>query len=390
MLGNTLNMLRPALMMLEPELAHDLTLQALKRGFVSKQPKPDAPELGASLFGTRIPNPAGIAAGFDKNAVAAAQLLRTGFGFVEVGTVTPLPQRGNAKPRVFRLPAARAVINRFGFNSDGHAAVRDRLSGLAKSDRSRLGANIGANKDSVDRVADYVAGVRAFGNVSGYLTVNISSPNTPGLRDLQAPDELRRLLTKVMSERDRLANEAGLRTPIVVKLAPDIAELDLAPIVNTLMDLDVDGIAVSNTTITRPGIDQDRDLHGTEAGGLSGRPIFDLSTAMLARVYRLTKGKVLLIGIGGVDSGERAVAKIRAGATLLQLYTGLIYRGLPLIDEIKATLLEATRAAGATSYTKLIGADSDKWEEVRNFDPASTNTTEPSNGTGELVNATGT
>lgn len=363
MISTAFCLLQSALLMLDAETAHNLALRGLKAGLVPGARAQDDTALRAELFGTWISNPVGLAAGFDKNAIAAKQLLGTGFGFVEIGTVTPRPQPGNPRPRVFRLPAAGGVINRYGFNNDGQAAVHSRLTELNKAEQMRVGANVGANKDSSDRIADYVEGVRAFHDVAGYLTINVSSPNTPGLRDLQAPDELRRLLSQVIGERDRIADAGWRRTAVIVKLAPDIDPLDLPAIVDTLVECGIDGVAISNTTISRPLIDATRDRYAREAGGLSGSPLFNLSTHVLARVYRLTEGKIPLIGIGGIDTGARAVAKIRAGATLIQLYTGLVYRGLPLLDDIKIAILNETRAVGVRSYSDLIGIDSASWSD---------------------------
>ena len=262
-------------------------------------------------------------------------MLGMGFGFAEIGTVTPLPQAGNPRPRIFRLIRDRALINRLGFNNSGHAAALARLAAAKRN--GVIGVNVGANKDAADRVADYVAGVRAFYDVASYFTINISSPNTPGLRDLQAPAALDELVARVLRAREELMSAGRPRRPIVVKLAPDIAEDDLAPIVQVLVARGVDGIAVSNTTLARDGLAE--TALAKEAGGLSGRPLFHRSTVMLARVYAAdTGGKIPLIGIGGIDSGAAALAKIEAGATLLQLYTGLIYEGPGLIARIKQSL----------------------------------------------------
>jgi dihydroorotate dehydrogenase len=308
------------------------------------------------VLGLDFPNPIGMAAGFDKDARVPGALLAMGFGFAEIGTVTPWPQPGNPRPRVFRLIPERGVINRLGFNSGGHAAAHARLE---KRPAGVVGVNIGANKDSGDPAEDYLAGLRAFNDVADYFTVNISSPNTPGLRDLQAPERLGSLLTRLMAEREALIAAGGARRPILVKLAPDIHDDDLPAVIGCLTAHAVDGVILTNTTIARDGALQ--SSYRSEAGGLSGRPLFARSTRVLARVYQLTGGKLPLIGVGGVDSGETALAKIRAGASLVQLYTGMIYEGAGLIAEIKQALLAAMKRSGASSLEPLRGADAERW-----------------------------
>lgn len=357
MLRTTLELARPLLFALDPENAHELTLRTLEAGLYPRADKPDDPRLNVKLWDLEFPNPIGIAAGFDKDARVPDALLRIGFGFAEIGTVTPRPQSGNPRPRVFRLIGHRAIINRLGFNSAGHDPALRRLQR-----RPRLGVvgvNIGANKESADRTADYVLGLETFYDVASYLTVNISSPNTPGLRDLQAPAALDELLGRLMAAREHRISAGARRVPVVVKIAPDIAEEDLPAIVERLFAHNVDGIAVSNTTLARPGLPMTALTQ--ESGGLSGRPLFNRSTAMLARVYRLTGGRVPLIGIGGIDSPEAAVAKIEAGATLIQLYTGLVYEGPRLIDRIKDGLIAAIERANASSITDLVGTKAEEW-----------------------------
>jgi dihydroorotate dehydrogenase len=341
---------------LSPEDAHELTLKSLEMGIYPRPAAPDDPSLAIDLWGLRFLNPIGIAAGFDKDARVVDAVLGMGCGFAEAGTTTPLAQSGNPRPRVFRLVADRGVINRLGFNNAGHAAALDRLR--RRMSRGVVAVNLGANKDTTDRTADYVKGIETFYDVASFFTINISSPNTPGLRDLQAPAALDELLGRVMAAREQLVQSGKPKRPVVVKLAPDIAEADLEPIAERLLAHAVDGIAVSNTTLARDGL---IDANAREVGGLSGRPLFHRSTVMLARVHRATEGRISLIGIGGIDSGESALAKIEAGATLLQLYTGLIYEGPGLITRIKGHLASAARRAGAKSIASLIGIRSKEW-----------------------------
>ena len=344
---------------LPPEQAHEVTLKSLELGLSPRAVQPDPPSLTLRFLDLTLPNPVGVAAGFDKDARVPDALLALGCGFTEVGTVTPRAQSGNPRPRIFRLPHDRAVINRLGFNNAGHHAALERLRWRFETE-GVIGVNVGANKDAVDRVADYVAGLEVFADVAGYLAVNISSPNTPGLRDLQAPAALDELLSRLMEARVNLASKGKRALPIVVKLSPDIAEDDLGAIVELLVAHKVDGIAVSNTTLSRSGL---RDPAAREAGGVSGRPLFHRSTVVLARVFVATEGKIPLIGIGGIDSGETALAKIAAGATLIQLYTGLIYEGPGLIGRIKSHLAEAVRTANAIAITDLVGREVKAWAE---------------------------
>jgi dihydroorotate dehydrogenase len=337
---------------LDPERAHDLAVRSLELGLYPRAAAPDDPRLKQTLWGLSFPNPVGMAAGFDKNARVVAPLLATGFGFVEVGTLTPQPQTGNPLPRIFRSAADGAIVNRLGFNNEGQRAALARLSGRR---RGVVGVNLGANKDAADRIGDYVSGIARMSPVAGYLTINISSPNTPGLRDLQAPEALTALLARVAEAR----HAAEKRPPLLVKLAPDIADADLPSIVRVIEAHGVDGVVVSNTTLSRQGL-QDARL-ASEVGGLSGRPLFARATRMLARVYRLTEGRLPLIGVGGIDSGEAAVAKIKAGASLVQLYTGLVFEGPKLIGEIKQALLTAMQEAKADSLGALVGRDAERW-----------------------------
>lgn len=347
---------RAVLFKMAPEDAHELTLKSLERGLFLKSAGGDPAAIGVTLWGLSFANPIGIAAGFDKDARVPDGVLDLGCGFAEIGTVTPLPQSGNPQPRVFRLVQDDGLINRLGFNNGGHAAALARLE--KRTPRGILCVNVGANKDATDRPADYVRGIETFYNVASMFTVNISSPNTPGLRDLQAPAQLDELLGLVMAARDTMIKAGKPRRPIVVKIAPDIAEDDIGPITDRLAAHGVDGIAVSNTTLSRQGL---RDDQKSEAGGLSGRPLFHRSTVMLAKVYQATGGRIPLIGIGGIDSGEAAIAKIEAGASLLQLYTGLIYKGPSLIGEIKQHLVAAVKSRGVARLQDLTGVEAAAW-----------------------------
>jgi dihydroorotate dehydrogenase len=357
LLKNVYRLARHALFALGPEEAHEASLKALECGVYPRPLATDDRVLAQSVFGLEFPNPVGIAAGYDKDARVPDAVLGMGCGFAEVGTITPKPQSGNPRPRIFRLVEDNALINRLGFNNGGHAAALQRLE-ARQSRGGVVGVNIGANKDSVDRGEDYVLGLMRFNSVASYFTINISSPNTPGLRDLQAPAALDELLTRIMAARARLVTDGALQRPIIVKIAPDIADDDISPIVSQLIAHGVDGIAVSNTTLTRNGV---KSSSGTEAGGLSGQPLFRRSTAMLARIFKETEGKIPLIGIGGIGSGKQALEKIEAGATLLQLYTGLVYEGPGLISEIKSFLTETLKAGGQSSLAAIRGRHADYW-----------------------------
>ena len=313
---------RSALFTLDPETAHGLSISALKSGLVPGCRANRDPRLAVTVAGLTFPNPLGMAAGYDKNAEVPNELTRLGFGFAEIGTLTPKPQQGNPKPRIFRLVKDHAVINRLGFNNEGHAAAHARISGRRRE--GLLGVNIGANKDSDDRVQDYVAGISCFADVADYFTVNISSPNTPGLRNLQTREALSDLLGRVLAERDRNSR----RIPVFLKIAPDLAEPDLDDVASECLAHGLDGVIVSNTTLSRTGLSSDPKTR--EAGGLSGRPMFVRSTIVLAKMRQKLGADMPLIGVGGIDSAETAAEKIRAGADLAQLYTGFIYGG-PLL-----------------------------------------------------------
>jgi dihydroorotate dehydrogenase len=320
---------RPLLFALDPETAHRASIAALQAGLAPSAAASPA-KLKRTVMGLDFPNPLGLAAGYDKNAEVVDAALDLGFGFVEIGSVTPKPQPGNPKPRVFRAVADHAIVNRLGFNSEGHDAAHARLA--KRRPRGIVGVNLGANKDSADRVADYALGVTRFSDVASYLAINISSPNTPGLRDLQERAGLTRLLSEVAEARER----ASRRVPVVVKIAPDLDEAALAAMVETVIAAGMDGMIISNTTLSRAGL-RDARTAG-EAGGLSGRPLFAPSTAVLAQVRALAGTRLALIGTGGIDSLRAAQQKLAAGADLIQLYTGMVYEGPELPGKIVAGL----------------------------------------------------
>jgi dihydroorotate dehydrogenase len=354
MIGALFPLAKPLLHALDAETAHALTIRALAMAPPLSAGE-DHPSLAIDLFRRRFPNPVGLAAGFDKQCEVADRLLTLGFGFVELGGVVPKPQPGNPRPRVFRLPRDAAVINRYGLNSDGLDAARRRL--LARQGRpGRVGVNIGANKDSSDRVGDYVTCVTALSGLVDFLTVNVSSPNTPGLRDLQGEAFLDDLLARCVEARDSHATPQGGRTAILVKIAPDVSLETLDAMVATALKRGIDGLIVSNTTIARPATLREREL-AKETGGLSGKPLFAASTILLAETYLRVGNRVPLIGVGGIDSAETAWTKIRAGASLLQLDSALIYKGPGLIAHIKNGLVDHVRQAGIASVRDVIGRD---------------------------------
>ena len=345
----------PLMRMLDPERAHRLALAGMKllpaRAIVEDE------RFAVAAFGLKFPNPLGLAAGLDKNAEAVDATFRLGFGFAEIGTVTPRPQAGNARPRLFRLDADQAVVNRLGFNNDGAEAASARLAARA-GHGGIVGVNIGANRDSPDRGADYVALVTAFAPFASYLTVNVSSPNTPGLRDLQQASALDDLLARVLAARDTAAKSAAKTArpiPVLIKIAPDLTLADLDDLVGVARRRAIDGMIVGNTTTSRPATL--RDIRAYEQGGLSGRPLFPLSTRMLAETFVRVEGRFPLIGVGGIDSGAAAFAKIKAGATLIQLYTGLVFRGLRLVGEIKSDLVNFLRLGRYDALSDAVGVD---------------------------------
>jgi dihydroorotate dehydrogenase len=352
MIGALFSLAKPALHALDAETAHQLTIRGLSLMPASVRASDD-PRLAMEVFGRSFPNPVGLAAGFDKQCEVPDQLLSLGFGFVELGGVVPKPQEGNPRPRVFRLTRDEAVINRFGLNSDGLEVARQRLS--ARRGRAGIvGVNIGANKDSGDRIGDYVQCVEGLCGLADFLTINVSSPNTPGLRDLQGEAFLDDLLARCMEARDK-ADEGRTKTIILLKIAPDISLDTLDAIVATALKRGIDGLTVSNTTVARPDSLNEKAL-AAETGGLSGKPLFVPSTKLLAETYRRVERKLPLVGVGGVDSPEAAWAKIRAGASLVQFYSAMVYKGPGLIGDIKRGLLQ-TLAAEKTTLADAVGRD---------------------------------
>lgn len=340
----------PLLRLLDAEDAHRLAIRGLKL-LPPALPRPDSLGLNVRAFGLSFPNPVGMAAGFDKNAEAPDALLRLGFGFVEIGSVTPRPQAGNPRPRLFRLMRDEAIVNRMGFNNDGGDLVLRRLVARA-ANPGIVGINVGANKDSEDRAADYASLVGLFAPVAGYFTVNVSSPNTPGLRDLQHGSALDDLLARVIAARDA----APSRKPVLLKIAPDLTLAELDDVVHVARARKVDGMIVGNTTLARPAWLREQTL-AKEQGGLSGRPLFRLSTRMVAETFVRVEGAFPLVGVGGIDSGGAALTKIRAGATLVQLYSALVYKGPGLVDEIKTVLVQALHRDNHDQLAAMVGAD---------------------------------
>jgi dihydroorotate dehydrogenase len=343
----------PLLRWFDPEDAHRMAIQGLRLLPPIRQ-RPDDPKLAVRAFGLNFPNPIGMAAGFDKSAEAPDALLRLGFGFVEIGSVTPKPQVGNPRPRLFRLERDEAVINRMGFNNDGAEIVLRRLAARAHHG-GIVGVNVGANKDSADRVADYVRLIETFAPVASYFTVNVSSPNTPGLRNLQQSAALDDLLAKVIDARERVRKNAG-DSPVLLKIAPDLSLAELDDVVHIARSRRVDGMIVANTTLARPSSLRETN-RAKEAGGLSGRPLFRLSTRMVAETYVRAEGAFPLVGVGGIDSGGAALTKIRAGASLIQLYSSLIYKGLGLVEDIKNDLSSTLLRTDRDALSEIVGAD---------------------------------
>ena len=342
-----------ALHAFDPEDAHGWAIRGLKWGLGPRDDQPDDPILAVKIAGLELSNCVGLAAGFDKNAEVPDAMLAAGFGFVEAGTVTPLAQAGNPRPRLFRLTEDQAVINRMGFNNGGLEPFAQRLS--ARQGRGGVvGANIGANKDATDRIQDYVTGLTRLWGLSDYFTANISSPNTPGLRALQTKAALEELLGRLAETRAALKVASGADYPVFLKVAPDLEDGEVEAIVETVVDAGLDAIIVSNTTIARPETLKSR--FAGESGGLSGAPLLEASTAVLARFHAAAAGRVALIGAGGVADGAGAYAKIRAGARAVQLYSALVYGGPGLVTRIKRDLAARLRADGFAAVEDAIGA----------------------------------
>lgn len=352
---NLFPIIKPFIFMMDPEKAHNFTIKLLKAGLSPVMFKgSDDPCLKTKVMGMDFPNPVGLAAGFDKNAEVMDAMLGEGFGFVEAGTVTPEPQPGNPLPRLFRLKEDKAVINRFGFNNEGLSVFGDRLK-KRQHKKGVVGANVGANKESQDRTADYVTGVEKLYGLSDYFTVNISSPNTPGLRALQSKDSLQDLVDRVIAARTNAVKAGAASIPIVIKVAPDLLDQDKADIADIALNSDIDGLIVSNTTIERP--DSLQSEHKGEGGGLSGSVLMEPSTQVLSDIYKLTEGRVPLIGVGGIASGADAYRKIRAGASLVQVYSMLVYEGTGLVTQIKKDLTKLLKQDGFSSIAEAVGAD---------------------------------
>ena len=337
---------------LDPEKAHNLAMRALKFGIIPKTQGSQAKSLELSVAGLNFKNPLGLAAGFDKNAEAIKPLLKFGFGFIEVGAVTPLAQTGNPKPRLFRLKEDNAIINRFGFNNDGMHEVSKRLS--KRPSNGIVGLNLGANKNSADRISDFATVFRECSEFIDFATVNVSSPNTDNLRELQSDKELRKLLNGVIAGQDSLKT----KVPVFLKIAPDLEKEELKNIALVAIDTRIDGIIAANTTISRNNL---KSNYQHEKGGLSGAPIFEMSTRVLAQLYSITEGKIPLIGVGGVFTGEQLFQKIQAGASLVQIYSALIYSGFSVTNKILRELDISLRQNGFKNVKDAVGTGVNKW-----------------------------
>jgi dihydroorotate dehydrogenase len=362
MIGPFAGLASRSLFVFDPETAHGLSIAALKTGLVPACRLPADPRLVQTVAGIRFANPIGLAAGYDKNAEVPDAMLKLGFGFTEIGTVTPKPQAGNDKPRIFRLVEDRGVINRLGFNNEGHEAAFARLT-ARRNAPGIVGVNIGANKDAADRVADYVAGIAKFYALATYFTVNISSPNTPGLRDLQARDSLKALLEAVLAARAEEALRHGRTVPVFLKIAPDLTEEGLDDIAAEATAHPLDGLIVSNTTLARNGLKD--QAQAKEVGGLSGAPLFRRSTTVLAKVRKRVGPDLAVIGVGGVSSAADALEKIRAGADLVQLYSCMVYEGPGLPATIVKGLSSLLDREKVSSIRELRDGSLDQWAETK-------------------------
>lgn len=346
-----MNFLLPLVRQLPPETAHNVTINFLRSPLVPSVKIKKYSSLQQSLWGLSFSHPLGMAAGFDKNAQVYNALLKIGFSFTEIGTVTPFPQFGNPKPRLFRLSRDKAIINRMGFNNQGHRVIKQRL--MTNPRQGIVGINIGKNKDCLDAISDYEKGLIELGPLADYLVINVSSPNTPGLRSLQSRENLTTLLDQIEEKKKRLTH----KLPILLKIAPDLDPEELLDIAVVSLQKNLDGLIVSNTTITRS---EDLDSqYCKDTGGLSGQPLFDLSTKILAKIFSLTQGKIPLIGVGGISSADQAYQKIKAGASLLQLYTALTYQGPDLIPEIVNGLANALEKDGFQHIKQAIGIEAE-------------------------------
>lgn len=346
---------RPILFQIDPEKAHNLTLGLMKRGLVPCGKQANDPMLEQTLWGLKFPNPVGLSAGFDKNAEVVGPAFKMGFGFIEAGTVTPKPQHGNDKPRVFRDPANDAVINRMGFPNGGMNAFKANLEKfLSQKDRPQgvVGLNIGMNKSQTEPAKDYAILIKMLGPMADYMTINISSPNTPGLRDLQKREPLLELLGAVKEERKKACGDHP--PPLLVKLAPDLDEAQQEELAQTAIDAEIDGLILANTTLDRPEY-LNNDFRN-EKGGLSGQPLTEKSTQVVHNFYKLTGGKMPLIGVGGISNGRQAYEKIRAGASLVQVYSALVFKGPALVEDINTELLELLKADGLNHISEAVGA----------------------------------
>ncbi len=337
---------------MDPEVAHQWSLAALRSGLLPMPGPLTTSRLTTDFAGLRLPNPVGLAAGYDKNAEAVPALTRAGFGFLEVGATTPRPQPGNPRPRLFRLPEDCAAINRFGFNSDGAEAIAERLKERPRS--VPIGLNLGANKDSVDRAADYAEVLRICGPNVDFTTVNVSSPNTEKLRELQGPTALAKLLSGVLAARSELPRPI----PVFLKISPDLTSVELESLADVVLASKIDGVIATNTTLARKGL---RSRHAAEAGGLSGAPLFLRSTRVLAQLSKLTHGAIPLIGVGGISSAQDAYDKITAGASAVQLYTAMVYEGLSLVPRIVRGLDRLLERDGFSKVSEAVGTRRENW-----------------------------
>lgn len=352
------NLLMPFVHLFDPESCHRLAVFACKYRLFPREKRSDPDSLSIKFFGHALSNPLGVAAGFDKHAEAVVGLNDIGFGFVEIGSVTPLPQDGNPKPRVFRLGEDKAIINRYGFNSVGHEEVFKRIEAIRKSSGGTgtvIGVNLGKNKESTDYSKDYVLGVEKFAPIADYLVINVSSPNTPGLRDLQHESQLKQLLSNVIAKRNSITASGHPYVPILLKLAPDLTNIELKQIVNVIKQKGcvVDGVIISNTTVDRPFSLMNENRN--EIGGLSGAPLTDRSTELIRKLYNLTGGDVPIVGVGGIFSGQDAYDKILAGASAVQIYSSFIYHGPPIVCKIKKELDGLLKENGYRNVADTVG-----------------------------------